>query len=58
MEIFILKHPVVGKLNLFSGMQNDASMHREGLQAYKNHFTSLKTYLMVSQLRVLECKFR
>ena len=32
MEIFILKPLVVGKLSLFSGMQNDALMHREGLK--------------------------
>ena len=32
MEIFNLKTPVVGKLSLFSGMQNDALMHREGLK--------------------------
>ena len=32
MEIFILKPLVVGKLILFSEMQNDALMHREGLK--------------------------
>ena len=32
MEIFILKLLVVGKLNLFTGIQNDALMHREGLK--------------------------
>ena len=32
MEFFILKPLVVGKLSLFSGMQNDASMHRETLE--------------------------
>ena len=32
MEIFILKHLVVGKLSLFSGMLNDALMHREDLK--------------------------
>ena len=32
MEIFILKHLVVGKLSLFSGIQNDALLHREGLK--------------------------
>ena len=32
MEIFILKPLVLGKLSLFSGMWNDASMHREGLK--------------------------
>ena len=34
MEIFILKHVkalVIGKLSMFSGMSNDALMHREGL---------------------------
>ena len=31
--IFILKPLVVGELNMFSGIQNDASMHREGLRA-------------------------
>ena len=31
-EIFIKKPLVVGKLSLFSGMQNDAIMHREGLK--------------------------
>ena len=34
MEKFILKHLVVGKLSLFSGMLNDASMHRRGLKGY------------------------
>ena len=29
MEIFILKLLVLGKLGLFSGMWNDALMHRE-----------------------------
>ena len=32
MEIFILKPFVVGKLSMFSGMYNDAWMHREGLK--------------------------
>ena len=32
MEIFILKRLVVGKLSLFLGMYNDASMYREGLK--------------------------
>ena len=32
MEIFILKHLNVGELSLFSGMKNDALMHREGLK--------------------------
>ena len=32
MESFILKPLVVGKLNLFTGIQNDALMHREGLK--------------------------
>ena len=32
MEIFGLKPLVVGKLSLFSGMQNDALMQREGLK--------------------------
>ena len=32
MEIFVLKPFVVGKLSLFSGMENDALMHREGLK--------------------------
>ena len=35
MEIFILKHVkplAIGKLSLFSGMSNDALMHREGLK--------------------------
>ena len=31
MEIFFLKRLVVGKLSQFSGMLNDAFMHREGL---------------------------
>ena len=35
MEIFLLKPSVVGKLSLFSGMQNDALMHREGLKGYR-----------------------
>ena len=34
MEIFILKPLVVGKLSLFSGMENDALMHREGLKGW------------------------
>ena len=33
MEIVILIHLVVGKLGLFSGMKNDALLHREGLQS-------------------------
>ena len=32
MKIFVLKSFFVGKLGLFSGMQNDALMHREGLK--------------------------
>ena len=32
MEISILKPLVVGELGLFSGMWNDALMHREGLK--------------------------
>ena len=32
METFVLKPYVVGKLNLFSGMQNDALVHRAGLK--------------------------
>ena len=36
MEIFVLKPLVVGKLNLFSGMENDALMHREGLKGLCN----------------------
>ena len=32
MKIFVLKPLVVGKLNLFSGMKNDALMHRGGLK--------------------------
>ena len=32
MGIFILKPLVVEKLGLFSGMQNDALVHREGLK--------------------------
>ena len=35
MEIFILKPLVVGKLSLFSGMQIDALMYREGLKGYE-----------------------
>ena len=69
MEIFFLKPLVVGKISLFSGMYNDALMHREGLKGYirlisgykhdalKHHFTSLKTALIFLQLRVLERKF-
>ena len=30
-DIFILKPLVFGKISLFSGMSNDALMHREGL---------------------------
>ena len=32
MEILILKPLVVGELSLFSGMQNEALMHHEGLK--------------------------
>ena len=32
MDIFILKSLVVEKLSEFSGMWNDALMHREGLR--------------------------
>ena len=32
MEIYIKKNLVVGKLSLFSGLWNDALMHREGLK--------------------------
>ena len=32
MEIFVLKPLVIGKLSLFSGMWNDALMHRKGLK--------------------------
>ena len=32
MEIFVLKPLVVVKLSLFSGMSNDALMHRGGLK--------------------------
>ena len=32
MKIPVLEPLVVGKLNLFSGMLNDALMHREGLK--------------------------
>ena len=32
MEIVVLKVLVVGKLGVFSKMQNDALMHREGLK--------------------------
>ena len=32
MEIFFLKPLVVGKISMFSGMYNDALMHREGLK--------------------------
>ena len=32
MGIIIIKPLVVGELSLFSGMQNDALMHREGLK--------------------------
>ena len=43
MEIFVLKHLFIGKLGLFSGMYNDALMHREGLKGftYNNYFSSL-----------------
>ena len=34
MEIFSLKPSVVGKLSLFSGMQNDTWMQREGLKGF------------------------
>ena len=34
MEILVLKPFVVGKVNVFSGMSNDALMHREGLKGY------------------------
>ena len=32
MEIVFLKPLVVGKLSLFSGLENDALMHRESLK--------------------------
>ena len=32
MEIFIKKRLVVEKLSMFTGMWNDASMHRESLK--------------------------
>ena len=32
MEIIIIKPLAVGKLSVFSGMWNDALMHREGLK--------------------------
>ena len=32
MEVFIVKSLVLGKLSLFSGMWDDALMHREGLE--------------------------
>ena len=32
MEIFVLKPLTVGKLSLFTGMLNDALMHREDLK--------------------------
>ena len=32
MEVFILKPLYVGQLSLFSGMQNNALMHRGGLK--------------------------
>ena len=32
MEIFVQKPFVLGKLGMFSWMQNDALMHREGLK--------------------------
>ena len=32
MEIFVLKSLVVGKLSIFSGVQNDALMHRRGFK--------------------------
>ena len=37
MEIFILQPLAVGKLGLFSGMENDALMHREGLKGQYVH---------------------
>ena len=36
MENFFKKPLVVGKWSLFSGMQNDALMHREDLKGLKN----------------------
>ena len=38
MEIFILKPLVAEKLSVFSGMWDDALMHREGLKGYNNMF--------------------
>ena len=32
MENFVIKPLVVGKLSLYSGMKNDALMHREDLK--------------------------
>ena len=34
MDIFVLKPFIVGKLGLFSRMQNDALMYREGLKGF------------------------
>ena len=34
MEVFVLKPLAVGKLNLFSGILNDALMHHVGLKGY------------------------
>ena len=34
MDIFVLTPLVVGKISLYSGMSNDALMHREGLEGY------------------------
>ena len=33
-DFFVLKSFVIGKLSLFSGMQNDALMHREALKGW------------------------
>ena len=35
MIIFVLRPLVVGQLSLFSGMENDALMHREGLKGFE-----------------------
>ena len=37
MGIFALKPLVVGKLKMFSGMLNDALMHREGLKGSNDY---------------------
>ena len=59
MGIFVLKPLVVRKLGLFSGMENDALMHREGLKG--NHSSSksaavIETTTVATTLLLPQCR--